>query len=225
MSSMSGAEFSDAIGLLGGAFDPPHVGHERLALEILERFPLRELRFLPNNGTAMKSPRASSQHRVACLKRLTERNPRFALESYEVDHQPPHSTHSTLSTLIQQGRLEPKKTVFFMGTDQWIHWDAWKRFPEVCDLTNWVILLRRGIDPVAVQAAKTRYVSSGILSQIGEMSFRTRGGRIVVLSETSAPEISSTQIRESFALTGQAPLGTLPSSVEAYLMEHHVYGK
>lgn len=225
MSLSGAAEFSGAIGLLGGAFDPPHLGHERLMQEILERFPLRELRVLPNNGTAMKAPRAASSHRVACLKLITDRNPRLGIETFEVDHTPPHSTHGTLSALIESGRLESAKTVFFMGTDQWIQWDAWKRFPEVCDLTNWVILLRQGVNLNAVQAAKARFISSGILRQTGDMSFQTRAGRTVVLCETRAPELSSTQIRESFALTGRAPTRTLPSPVEAYLMEHYVYGK
>jgi len=89
------------IGFFGGSFDPIHLGHIALALELLEKNNLNEVIFCPASCSPFKSsapPRVSDEHRLAMLT-LALDHPQFKLSSIEIDRGGASYTIDTIRTL------------------------------------------------------------------------------------------------------------------------------
>ncbi len=104
-----------------------------------------------------------------------------------------------------------------IGTDQLEQLHRWYRFPELMTLCHWIVLTRKGHSQA--QAVLSQWEGSGLLQPTGPAS-----GKRLILCPTDARELSSTQIRESFAKSGHPPEKSLMPTVEGYLMQRGIYG-
>jgi nicotinate-nucleotide adenylyltransferase len=118
-----------------------------------------------------------------------------------------------------------KNCAFVIGTDQLETLERWSRFPEVLSLCDWIVLLRAPGGRTRAEAAAQKLVTLGVLQSGKEPSEFTIGRRRLVLVETEAPELSSTLIRERWALRSKEttkPL--LPEAVYEYMERNRLYG-
>jgi nicotinate-nucleotide adenylyltransferase len=190
------------IGVLGGTFDPPHLGHLILSQFALEQLHLDKVLFIPAGDPWRKAERAvtSSAHRLEMTRRAVSDNPAFELDDREVKRSGPSYTVETLREIRQS--LGPDANLFFVvGEDALADMPAW-RDPE-------------GIAAeakLAVAPRKDAPLPEGLSIPAWRM----------VRIEMPYIGISSTLIRER--ARQKLGLGYLvPSTVAAYIREQSLY--
>ena len=137
---------SDAkIGILGGTFDPVHLGHLLLAEQARIRLQLDQVWFLPASVSPLKqhaSPRATDRQRIEMLELATGGNPFFRIDPREIHR---GGTSYTVDTLRELRGERPDAELFFlMGADSLASLKDWKRPEEICELTQVIVLARGG---------------------------------------------------------------------------------
>ena len=141
----------DAIGLLGGSFDPIHVGHLQLARDALANLPISEVRLLPAAQAWQKEPLTDPIHRVAMVQRaidseLPYTRRRMVLDLREIDRGGPTYTVDTLRELRRTlGDQVP--LVLVMGADQFERFDTWREWERIPDLAHLAVARRQARRP------------------------------------------------------------------------------
>lgn len=228
---MNGPDWQARIGLLGGRFDPPHRGHAEAARGVLKNPGLREVWWLPAGRTAHKPTAASARHREA-LCRILLAEPEWQalplrletceLQRASMSHDPTYS-FETLEALTQRGGSA--RWAFILGGDAFLGIEGWHRFPEVLRLCSWVVLERSGGPVEAVQRLLQKFRAQGLLgTPLGQAWPVSGSGHWVGVFKTEARELSSTQVRETIALQGRVPQGSMGSEAVDYLKAHRLYG-
>ena len=158
------------IGLLGGTFNPIHLGHLRAAVEVKEGFSLDEIYLIP----CAIPPHMKSGH-VACatdrfeMTRLaTSNTPGFSASDVELKRSGPSYTPSyTIDTILHFKSVLPKDTelYFILGLDAFLEIDTWKSYMDLFPLIPFIILTRpyaEHIDPDLRQQKIEGFVKSRI---------------------------------------------------------------
>ena len=133
------------VGLLGGAFNPPHQGHLRLAHLALEALSLDELRFVPTALSPHKPDPGGSlpDARMRLLKEaLSDFDPRCGVEPLELERGGISYTVDTLEALTQ--REPDSRWILIMGSDQLQGMPSWHRFHRILELASVATALRPG---------------------------------------------------------------------------------
>ena len=147
------------VGLLGGTFDPPHVGHLVVARDVLEGLGLDELRFVPAGDPPHKPERrpAPGPLRARMLEACLEGSDaegeardatRLRVERIELEREGPSWTVETLRAL--HAREPGTEWVLAIGTDQLAAFADWREPEEVARLATLAVMARDGTDPDAV---------------------------------------------------------------------------
>jgi nicotinate-nucleotide adenylyltransferase len=109
------------IALFGGAFDPPHSGHQLVAASILHEQLADEVWFLPASKHPFLKPLSPASDRVAMLEAILQ--PHQRIETYELDHD---TTSYTYTTLAQLRLRHPEHTFsFIIGSDNLANFHTW----------------------------------------------------------------------------------------------------
>jgi nicotinate-nucleotide adenylyltransferase len=135
------------LGVMGGTFDPIHVGHLVTAEEALWQFDLDRVVFVPTGQPWMKAERevTPAEHRYLMTVIATSGNPRFTVSRIEVDRKGPTYTITTL----QQLRREAENNVelfFITGADAMLEILQWKDPEEVLSQAHFIAATRPGYD-------------------------------------------------------------------------------
>jgi len=135
---------SKPIGLLGGTFDPIHYGHLRLAEELAEALNIGQVRFIPAGHPPHRGqPRAAAPHRLEMARRAVADNPRFLLDTREIDKTGPCYSVDTLAAL--RAELPPATSlVLFMGGDAFLGLTTWHEWRRLFDLAHIAVAHRPG---------------------------------------------------------------------------------
>jgi nicotinate-nucleotide adenylyltransferase len=134
------------IGLFGGSFDPIHHGHLIVAQAVLEALGLEEMRFVPAFEQPFKRGRhgAPPEVRERMVSLAIEGQPRFRLETAELDRGGPSYTVDTLRAL--QAREPGKRFALLVGADAARELDQWREGPLIPTLAQIVVFARPGVD-------------------------------------------------------------------------------
>lgn len=129
------------VGLLGGSFDPAHLGHVQISRAALQRFNLDQLWWLVSPGNPLKSRApASMARRVAAAQRLMQ-HPRVRISDIEARL----GTRYTAETLREMRRLYPGvRFTWLMGADNLAHFHLWKDWREILETVPVGVLARPG---------------------------------------------------------------------------------
>lgn len=129
------------IGVLGGTFDPPHIGHLILAEYTMEALDLDLVLFAPAGRQPFKEEtRSQVAHRVKMVERAIADNPLFKLSQVDVEREGPHYTADTLP-LIQE-EYPDAQLYFLMGGDNLQSLPKWKRADEILDWARLAVMRR-----------------------------------------------------------------------------------
>ena len=169
------------VGILGGTFNPIHLGHMLIAENAYETFDLDEILFIPTGKSYLKSDVLDSKTRITMTGVAIEDNPHFALSTIEVDRDGYSYSYETIAELKKNN---PNTDYFFIvGADSLMYMENWKNpeliFPEVTVL----VALRKGTSDVELKT-KIDYLCE---------KFPGSDIRILPINEVA---ISSTEIRE-----------------------------
>lgn len=133
------------IGLLGGAFNPPHLGHLKLATLALAHLDLDELRIMPAGQSPLKPApeEVTPAQRLALVRAaFAELDPRVRLERYELDQPGPSYTADTLEALAAR---EPDAAfILVLGSDQLALLPRWRRPDRILQLASVAMAPRPG---------------------------------------------------------------------------------
>jgi nicotinate-nucleotide adenylyltransferase len=201
------------VGLLGGTFNPPHLGHLRLAEIALEELGLDEVRFVPTAVPPHKPLVAGAPdgaERLRLLERALAGTGRpFRVEPLEVSRGGASYTVDTLEALAAR---EPDCAwIFLMGSDQLPGFPAWRRPGRVLELAALAVAPRPG-DPDPVGRSLPDLLA-------GRVRPRWSGapGEFVWLSGTRL-DVASTDLRAALG-AGQSPEGIPPQVLSVILQE------
>lgn len=188
------------IGILGGTFDPVHVGHLSIAQNAFEHFGLDRLFFVPANVQPHKSKTIGSPtDRLEMLRRAVRGNPSFVVWSGEIDR---GGNSYTADTLREFKNDHPNCDLhFIIGSDNLIELPKWKWYRSILETVTLCVAARPGRD--------TRIPD--------ELS----GAKIVTFPSPNI-DVSSTLIR-SLAGRGFTCRYLLPDSVVEYIAEKRMY--
>lgn len=212
-------------GLMGGSFDPVHVGHLRAAEEISERLGFDGVIFIPALVSPHKSSAAvtDSLHRLTMLNLSVKANPRFKVSDMELRAEPPSYTVDTLRTLNESDPQD--RRYFIMGSELFAEIDTWKDFAELFNYSSFVVLRRPGYDvrdsasliPLALEN-DFRYS----YSDRGMDVFAHTSSNELFFVDITGIRVSSTEIRE-LANRGSSLRYLVVPEVEEYIAENGLY--
>ncbi|MEO0070604.1 MAG: nicotinate-nucleotide adenylyltransferase [candidate division WOR-3 bacterium] len=129
------------LGILGGCFDPIHIGHILVAQDVLFKLKLSRIIFVPSFSPPHRPPPITPyHHRVKMVQLAIKYNPRFKLSQIEKDRTGPSYT---VDTLRQFRRVLPKAYLYFiLGYDQYRTVESWHNPEELTQLAKIVVISR-----------------------------------------------------------------------------------
>ncbi|MCY3751497.1 MAG: nicotinate-nucleotide adenylyltransferase [Gammaproteobacteria bacterium] len=206
-------------GLIGGAFDPVHTGHIRIALVCAESLNLEKVIFIPANIAPHKTVAgAAPKHRLAMLERALKPYPQLAVDDLELRR---GGISYTIDTLIELRAGHPEQSLcFIMGADAFITLPTWRRWQELTDYAHLVIIDRKQQGERRWdQRLQDHYAGHACASPL---NLHTRPGGCIHKAAVTVPDISSSQARA--LLNGkQDTENILPPGIHDYIKENNLY--
>lgn len=144
-----------AIGVLGSAFNPPHLGHLALAQEALWQLSLDEVILVPTGQAPHKRivDDPGPEVRMEMTRRSVADDERFSVSALEVEREGPSYTYETLEALAEE--RADTELVFVMGADAAVGLESWRNPERVVELASLAVARRAGVSDADV-AAVTR---------------------------------------------------------------------
>ena len=139
------------IGIFGGSFDPPHVGHATIAHDLVEQLRLDRLLVVPAADPPHRSVVLPAATRFELTRRLFDGSPRIEVSPLEIRRAGPSFTVDTLEELAR--RFPHDRLILTMGADQFATLDGWKDPQRLQQLATIAVMPRGGREPVPPPAA------------------------------------------------------------------------
>lgn len=195
------------VGIMGGSFDPIHLGHLVVANEVLNIYNLDEIIFVPSGNPPHKNGlKAESFHRLLMVNMAVLSNGKFSVSDFEIKSL---EKSYTLNTLREFRKLYDDSELYFItGTDAVIDLPNWYEPEEILKLCRFIAVSRPGMSIEEVN------------DKINEIQ-KKFGGNIELL-QVPMLQISSTNLRERFKM-GVSAKYLLPESVEQYIIKNELY--
>jgi len=171
------------IGILGGTFNPIHLGHLLIAQDAMEQLVLDHVKFIPSATPPHKTTEAlaSERDRLQMIRLAIHGNNRFEVDDIEIQR---GGTSYTVDTLMELRRCEPKASLFFIiGADSLAELHLWRQAQRIVHLCTFVTVPRPGfetrpsIDPRLDSASRKRlrqHVLRGHACEIASREIRSR---------------------------------------------------
>jgi nicotinate-nucleotide adenylyltransferase len=206
------------IGLFGGTFDPVHMGHLRLALELKQHLAMDEMRLIPCHIPPHRQPPiASAQQRAAMAELAVADCADLVVDRLELNNPEPSYSLHTLKAL--RATLGGEAALCLaMGMDSLASLDKWHGWEELLGLAHLVAVARPGWQlPQAGPLSDyvTRHRGTGV-------ALRERPCGSIVIEELSLLPISASAIRNEIA-RGNSAQFLLPDRVWAYILRNNLY--
>lgn len=213
-----------ALGLLGGTFDPVHYGHLRAADAVRKALELGEVRLVPAGDPPHRAaPVATAAHRLAMLELGIAECPGLAIDPREIAR--PGKSYTVL-TLEELRRERPERPlVLIVGADAFAGLPTWHRWRDLFDLAHVVVVTRPGAplseglsEPLAAEWQARHRDDAAALET-------SPAGAIFALSIPPQP-ISASAIRRALAAGPpglDAVRGMVPPAVLAYIDRNQLY--
>ena len=184
------------VGILGGTFNPPHLGHLMIADQVQSQLGLDQVLFMPDSippHVAHKDA-IDARHRLKMLHLCVDDNPKFGIENYEVKRGGVSYSIDTMKALTQQ---HPENQYYFIiGGDMVEYLPKWREIDELVKLVQYV--------------------------GVGRPGFHKRSQYPILWVDVPETEISSTLIRQKIK-NGCSIKYLVPDAVEQYINEENLY--
>jgi len=213
-----------SIGILGGTFNPIHLGHLRAAEEVREEQRLDEIWLVPAALPPHKEPTAlvPAAHRLRMVELAVRGVPGFRVSPLELERSGPSYTIDTLQAVREQVGSETR-LVFALGSDAFAELHTWKRYREIFQMCDVVVVTRppmpASLDPEQIPLA----ARGAFWYDSSSESFRHESGHVLSLQRITGLDISAESIRARVAAHRSIRF-LVPSDVESYIVEHGLYG-
>jgi nicotinate-nucleotide adenylyltransferase len=207
-----------AIGILGGTFDPIHLGHLRMAIELYQALDLARVHITPTfKPMYRKQPVATPEQRLAMVQCAVKGEPALFADDREIRREGPTYSIDTLREM--RAEMPDTPLCLLVGIDAFLGFASWHQWKGILDLAHIIVAHRPHYhlppDGMIADLIHTR--------QQKEISFiheNMAGG--ILLRPITALEISATDIRKQIAM-GRNPRYLLPDSVYDYIQQNGIY--
>lgn len=134
----------DKVGILGGTFNPPHVGHVLIAEQVRDQLGLDMILFMPTSTPPHQEEKEAidGQTRLLMTQQAIARNPYFQIEAYEVSQKGKNYTFDTMTAL--KSMYPETEFYFIIGADMVEDLPNWHRVDELVHLVQLVAVRRPG---------------------------------------------------------------------------------
>ena len=206
------------IGILGGTFDPVHLGHIELAKTAAKEAELDHVLLIPAGDPPHKDKVITPFHHRAEMVRITiGSEPLLRLSTVEQDLPKPSYSIDTIKVLLES--MEPDSSLFFiLGTDAFIDILSWKSYRELLSTVHPLIGYRTGTSSTELENIRDffGYVPAG------DRWIGTGGLKDVFFLRGTIPEISSTELRTAMS-SSQTAHSKIDKKVHEYITLHKLY--
>lgn len=187
------------IGLLGGTFNPVHIGHLIIAQYVLQEFQLDCIHFIPTYESAYKEQNNNVQHRKKMVQLAIKNNKKFILNDIELKSKELSYTYKTLK------KIHNKKDLFYLiiGNEWLPKFHKWQHYKEIFNFANLIIVKRTD-------------------KNIKIPHFLVKQKNKILISDNPVIEISSTLIRE-FVKKSINIKYLVPGKVDEYIKKYKLY--
>ena len=218
------------LGLLGGTFDPIHVGHLDVAVAAERALDLTRVVVIPSHVPPHRSGTvASSYHRFAMAALAVGGHPRWQVSDTELLHVGPSYTADTLRRYHASG-VAPSSLFFLLGADAFADIALWREYPAVLDLAHFVVVSRPGRPvtdlPAHMPALADRMVDAwsfaGSATTAQPVARRPAHATSIILVDAATRAVSSTAVRAALA-AGQEVAADVPEAVRHHIAQHQLY--
>lgn len=214
------------IGILGGTFNPIHIGHLRTAEEVKEALDLDQVLFVPSfDPPFTKQCLASFSHRLTMVRLAIGDNPAFSASDVEAKIHGKSYTAHTVQKLI--GEYTGCRLFFIIGTDAFVDLPKWYNPEEIIRQVEVIVVLRplceieRLMESPFLGSTQTNKLNS-LRSRKKVSLIATVSGRRIVFLRTTPLDISSSFIRNQMR-KGKSLKYLLPQKVESYIIFNNLY--
>jgi nicotinate-nucleotide adenylyltransferase len=180
------------IGVFGGAFDPPHIGHLVVSQDAIEALDLDLLLIVPSARPPHRDAVLDAEQRLGLVRTVFDDDPRIEVSDIELRRPGPSWTVDTLKEVRR--RWEPDELVLVIGADQYRSFDSWRDPPGILELAELAVMPRDGELP----REDPRYP--------------------FVAAPVTRVDVSSTRVRERLS-TGRSVRYLVPDSIRERLEE------
>jgi nicotinate-nucleotide adenylyltransferase len=217
------------VGLLGGTFDPIHLGHLETASAARRALQLECVYVLPSNVPPHRAqqPAASSHHRFAMTALAVNGIDGLRVSDLELSIPGPSYTAETLTRFSDATGLAVSQIFFITGADAFAEIETWYRYPDVLDLANFIVVSRPGF-PVdvlrhRVPGLERRMIDASATNTEASSQERAASSQRIFLVNATTPDVSSSDIRQRL-FAHRSITGLVPATVERHIQQHGLYG-
>ncbi|MBI9076374.1 MAG: nicotinate-nucleotide adenylyltransferase [Desulfatibacillum sp.] len=212
-------------GIYGGTFDPIHIAHLRMAVEVRELFALDKVLLIPCHYPPHKAgqPGASAKDRLAMVELAVENTPGLESSDMEVRQGGTSYTVTTLEAL----KGPEQENFFILGLDAFLEIHTWKNYENLFSLAHFVVLSRPWNQARAELFHMEQFVRNRLshlvdpVSCDGKFAVKHTGNHLF-FAQTTAMDISATRIRETVAM-GKSIDFLVPATIENYIRKAGLY--
>lgn len=210
-------------GLLGGTFDPIHMGHLRSAEEVREMFGLNRIIFIPAARPPHKADGEISTfaHREQMVRLAIESNPHFDVS--DVEHRREGKSYS-IDTVeyFQQQYPNDLELFFIVGQDAFQAIQTWKNWERLLQMCHFVVMTRPGYENKGLAGIVPPAFAQEFVYREEDQGFVGPRGYAIYFREVTFLDISSSRIRQE-AREGRSIQYLVPDSVRDYINRQGLY--
>lgn len=203
----------EKIGILGGAFNPPHFGHLKIAKIAKKKFNLKKIYFIPCGIPPLKKKVADPKTRLKMLKMLLSPYKDFEIIDWEIKRAKENKKSYTIDTIAYlKKKFKNKEIYWIIGEDSFreIIEGKWKGGLKILDLVKFIVFKREG-HPYSLKNLPKKYQKR-----------LEKTKKKVIFVETKIP-ISSTEIRKKIKKNKNLD-NLLPKKIQKFIQKNKIYG-
>lgn len=221
------------LGVLGGTFNPIHLGHLHIARSVQKIFSLSEVRFVVAATPPHKSPKnlIALNHRYAMVSLATAEEPLFVPSLMELERQASPYSVDTMRKITRSVGRDRGEIYFIAGGDSLCDVKSWRESEKLLTFYNFIFALRPGSDVGNFKDYLPEKSWSRVCDCTGPDRIQLRrkineeksGRNRIFIVDVDAPDISATRIR-TLAASGKNFRSSVPGPVCSYIKKLKLYG-
>ena len=210
------------VGILGGTFNPIHLGHLRAAEEIGEDLDLQKIYLIPAGIPPHKTPDplADFSHRLEMVRLASAISP--LLEAWDIEGKRSGLSYSIETLRLFHSTFGPQLELFFIvGIDAFLEIQTWKKYPDLFKHASFIVINRAGYDTQEF-AGFLDSLHVGFAWDPEDRCFCHPSGNTLLQKKTTVMDISASRIRQMVA-EGRSIRFLVPEVVREYIERFGLY--